>query len=85
MFISGQAGLTWLLGPLPRHTVHARLNLSLSTIGKYMSQSKMLIRLRAVFLQELVTKNNSIKVKVNVPYSYTQSTQSTSQLFMFTF
>ena len=50
-----------------------------------MSQSKMLIRLRAVFLQELVTKNNSIKVKVNVPYSYTQSTQSTSQLFMFTF
>ena len=29
----------------------------------------MLIRLRAVFLQELVTKNNSIKVKVNVPYS----------------
>lgn len=45
----------------------------------------MLIRLRAVFLQELVTKNNSIKVKVNVLYSYTQSTQSTSQLFMFTF
>ena len=32
----------------------------------------MLIRLRVVFLQELVTKNNSIKVKLNVPYSYTQ-------------
>ena len=45
----------------------------------------MLIRLRAVFLQELVTKNNSIKVKVNVAYSYTQSAQPASQLFMFTF